>query len=196
MTAVDDRPMTTDVVEFFENLEVPEGYKAELLRGEIVMMAPPDLVHSDIVEAVLDQFPRRDWRRLQMVAVAVLQETSEPMPDLVLVERGVGPSEGQLMPSKVISMLVEVVSKTSVERDYVVKRSIYAAGGVPIYLIIDPIMGHCVLLTEPKGAGEEADYELQRVTKFGERVPLAPLSIELDTTEFGTYKGVKAHRRP
>ncbi|WP_425442571.1 hypothetical protein [Streptomyces colonosanans] len=36
MTAVMDRPMTTDVVAFFENLEVPEGYKAELLRGEIV----------------------------------------------------------------------------------------------------------------------------------------------------------------
>ncbi|MFJ3302251.1 Uma2 family endonuclease [Streptomyces sp. NPDC086549] len=188
--------MTTDVVEFFENLEVPEGYKAELLRGEIVMMAAPDLVHTDIVEAVLDQFSRRDWRRLQMVAVAILQETSEPLPDLVLVERGVGPREGQLMPSKVISMLVEVVSKTSVERDYDIKRSIYAAGGVPIYLIIDPIMGHCVMLTEPTGTGEGADYQLQRVTKFGAPVPLKPLGIELDTIEFGTYKGVKPHSRP
>ncbi|MFJ8360122.1 Uma2 family endonuclease [Streptomyces sp. NPDC093984] len=196
MTAVDDRPMTTDVVEFFENLEVPEGYKAELLRGEIVMMAAPDLVHIDIVEAVLDQFPRRNWRRLQTVAVAILQETSEPLPDLVLVERGVGPRAGQLMPSKLISMVVEVVSKTSVERDYDVKRSIYAAGGVPIYLIIDPIVGHCVLLTEPTGTGEEADYQLQRVTKFGAPVPLKPLGIELDTTEFGTYKGIKPHNRP
>ncbi|NUR00176.1 MAG: Uma2 family endonuclease [Streptomyces sp.] len=196
MTAVDDRPMTTDVVEFFENLEVPEGYKAELLRGEIVMMAAPDVVHNDIVEAVLDQFPRRDWRRLQTQAVAILQETSEPLPDLVLVERGVGPREGQLMPSKVISMVVEVVSKTSVERDYVVKRSIYAAGGLPVYLIIDPIMGQCVLLTEPTGTGEQADYQLQRVTIFGAPVPLNPLGIELDTAEFGTYKGVRPHSRP
>ncbi|MFI6008880.1 Uma2 family endonuclease [Streptomyces sp. NPDC051243] len=196
MTAVDDRPMTTDVVEFFENLEVPEGYKAELLRGEIVMMAAPDVVHNDIVEAVLDQFPRRDWRRLQTQAVAILQETSEPLPDLVLIERGVGPRAGHLMPSKVISMLLEVVSKTSVERDYGIKRSIYAAGGVPVYLIIDPIVGHCVMLTEPTGAGEEADYEVQRVTRFGAPVPLRPLGIELDTTEFDTYKGVRPHRLP
>lgn len=34
MTAVDDRPITDDVVEFFEALEVPEGYVAELLRGK------------------------------------------------------------------------------------------------------------------------------------------------------------------
>jgi Uma2 family endonuclease len=186
MTAVDDRPMTTDVVEFFENLEVPEGYKAELLRGEIVMMAAPDVVHNDIVEAVLDQFPRRDWRRLQVQAVAILQETSEPLPDLVLVERGVGPRSGQLMPSEVITMLVEVVSKTSVERDYSIKRSIYAAGKIPAYLIIDPIMAQCVLLTEPKGTGEEADYQ----------VPLELLGIKLDTSEFETYQGVRAHNRP
>ena len=51
MTAVDDRPTTGNVdiepttsnmVKFFENLEVPEGVKVELLRGEIVMMAGPD----------------------------------------------------------------------------------------------------------------------------------------------------------
>ncbi|MCN9239515.1 Uma2 family endonuclease [Streptomyces sp. RY43-2] len=196
MTAVMDRPMTTDVVEFFENLEVPEGYKAELLRGEIVMMASPDLVHNDIVEAVLDQFPRREWRRLQVQAVAILQETSEPLPDLVLVERGVGPRSGQLMPSEVVTMLVEVVSKTSVERDYSIKRSIYAAGKIPAYLIIDPIMAHCVLLTEPTGAGGEADYEVQRVTKFGDSVPLETLGIKLDTSEFETYPAVKPHNRP
>lgn len=33
MTAVDDRPMTTGIVKVFENLEVPDGFKVELLRG-------------------------------------------------------------------------------------------------------------------------------------------------------------------
>ncbi|GAA1155475.1 hypothetical protein F4556_004877 [Kitasatospora gansuensis] len=45
MTAVDDRMIT-----IFENLEVPEGIKAELIKGEIVMMAGPDRVHNFIVE--------------------------------------------------------------------------------------------------------------------------------------------------
>ncbi|MGA5561638.1 Uma2 family endonuclease [Streptomyces platensis] len=192
MTAVDERRMT----ELFENLEVPEGVKMELLRGEIVMMAGPDLVHNEIVEAVQDQIPRKRWRRLQTQDIAILSESSEPQPDLAVLERGVGPDAGRLLPSELITMLVEVVSKNSVERDYGIKRSIYAAGKVPAYLIIDPIVAHCVLLTEPVGGGDEADYTVQRITKFGDPVPLELLGMELDTTEFGTLPNVRPHRRP
>ncbi|MEX2972649.1 Uma2 family endonuclease [Streptomyces sp. C184] len=192
MTAVDERRMT----ELFENLEVPEGVKIELLRGNIVMMAGPDVVHNDIVEAVVDQFPRKMWRRLQTQDVALPQESSEPQPDLVLVERGTGPGSGRLMPPEVIRMVVEVVSRTSVDHDYVIKRSIYAAGRLPIYLIIDPIVGHCVVLTEPTGTGETADYQLQSIFKFGDAVPLDQLDVVLDTHEFGTLANVRRHRRP
>ncbi|UKY50201.1 Uma2 family endonuclease [Streptomyces inhibens] len=192
MTAVDERRMT----ELFENLEVPEGIKIELLRGEIVMMAGPDLVHNLIVEEVCDQIPRQKWHRLQTQDIDVLSEISEPQPDLVVLERDTAPESGRLMPSGVVTMLVEVVSKTSVDRDYGLKRSIYAAGKVPAYLIIDPVMAQCVLLTEPFGSGQEADYAVQRITKFGDPVPLELLGIDLDTTEFGTLKGVRPHRRP
>ncbi|MFF9782381.1 Uma2 family endonuclease [Streptomyces nigrescens] len=192
MTAVDERRMT----ELFENLEVPEGIKMELLRGEIVMMAGPDLVHNEIVEAVQDQIPRSCWRRLQTQDIAILSESSEPQPDLAVLERGVGPHSGRLLPSEMVTMLVEVVSKNSVERDYGIKRSIYAAGKVPTYLIIDPIVAHCVLLTEPVGGGDEADYTVQRITKFGDPVPLELLGIELDSSEFGILPNVRPHRRP
>ncbi|MFF4014245.1 Uma2 family endonuclease [Streptomyces sp. NPDC001843] len=196
MTAVEDRPMTTGIVTFFENFEFPEEFKVELLRGEIVMMAGPDVAHNDIVEAVVDQIPRRDWRRLQTQDIAILEETSQPQPDLVVLERGVGPGQGRLMPSEVITMLVEVVSKTSVGRDYGVKRSIYAAAKVPAYLIIDPVMAQCVLLTEPTGYGESADYRRQRITKFGDLTPLEPIGVDLDTSEFVPYENVRPHRYP
>ncbi|REK90254.1 Uma2 family endonuclease [Streptomyces inhibens] len=192
MTAVDERRM----MKLFENLDVPEGIKIELLRGNIVMMAGPDVVHNDIVEAVVDQFPRKKWRRLQTQDVALPQESSEPQPDLVLVERGSGPDSGRLMPPEVIRMVVEVVSKTSVDHDYVIKRSIYAAGKLPIYLIIDPIVAHCVLLTGPIGTGETADYRSQSIYKFGDPVPLDQLDFVLDTSEFRTLADVRRHRRP
>ncbi|MGW0772208.1 Uma2 family endonuclease [Streptomyces sp. NPDC002835] len=192
MTAVDDRGMT----EFFEGFEAPEGVRVELLRGEIVMMAGPDLVHNLIVEAVLDQIPRQRWARLQTQDIDILNEASEPVPDLVVLEREAGPPSGRLLPSTLITMLVEVVSKTSVDRDYGVKRSVYAAGRVPAYLIIDPIMAQCVFLTEPVGSGDKAEYQVQRVTKFGDSVPLDILGIKLDTGEFGTLPGVRPHRWP
>ncbi|MFF7163035.1 Uma2 family endonuclease [Streptomyces sp. NPDC008086] len=192
MTAVDERGMT----KYFEELDPPEGVKVELLRGEIVMMASPDLVHNMIVEDVLDQIPRKRWSRLQTQDVDILDEASEPVPDLVVLEREARPASGRLLPSSLITMVVEVVSKTSVQRDYEIKRSIYAAGKVPVYLIVDPVMAQCVLLTRPVGRGDNADYQRQQVTKFGAPLPLEELGLELDTTEFGTFSSVRPHRYP
>lgn len=192
MTAVDERGMTR----FFEEFEPPEGVRVELLRGEIVMMAGPDLVHNMIVEDVLDQIPRKQWARLQTQDVDIIDEASEPVPDLVVLQRDATPGSGRLLSSELITLVVEVVSKTSVVRDYIVKRSIYAAGKVPAYLIIDPIMAHCVLLTLPVGEGDDADYKAQMKLDFGDRLPLDMLGVGLDTSEFGTFPGVKPHRFP
>jgi Uma2 family endonuclease len=196
MTAVDDRPMTTGMVKIFEELEPPEGVKMELLRGVIVMMASPDIVHNMIVADVQDQIPRQRWSRLQTQDVDLLEEASEPVPDLVVVVRDALPDSGRLLPSKLVTMVVEVVSKSSVHQDYVTKRSIYAAGKIPAYLILDPIMGHCVLLTKPASQGEDADYLSQEIIKFGNSVSLEVLGLELDTTEFGTFPNVRPHRYP
>jgi Uma2 family endonuclease len=192
MTAVDER----GVAEFFAGFEPPDGLKVELLRGEIVMTVSPDLVHNLIVSDVQDQIPRRHWARIQTQDVDIVDEASEPVPDLVVVAPEVLPASGRLLPVGLITMVVEVVAKTSVERDYSVKRSIYAAGGVPVYLIVDPIMAQCVLLTQPEGAGERADYKGQTKTKFGEPLLLEALGIELETSGFGTLPDVKPHRYP
>jgi Uma2 family endonuclease len=192
MTAVDERGMT----KYFEELEPPEGIKVELLRGEIVMMAAPDLVHNRIVVDVQDQIPRKRWERLQTTDVDIIDEASEPIPDLLVLERGVAPDSGHLVPSQLVTLVVEVVSKTSVDRDYGIKRSIYAAGKIPAYLIIDPIVAHCVLLTDPIGEGDQADYRGQWITKFGDPVLLDLLGMELDTSEFGILTGVRRHRLP
>ena len=192
MTAVDERGIT----KFFEEFEPPEGVKVELLRGVVVMMASPDIVHNMIVADVQDQIPRSRWSRLQTQDVDILNEASEPVPDLVVVERGLLPESGRLLPSQLVTMVVEVVSKSSVHQDYVVKRSIYAAGKVPAYLILDPIMAQCVLLTRPEGQGEDANYLTQQITKFGDPVMLEVLGAELDTSDFGTFPGVRPHRYP
>jgi Uma2 family endonuclease len=192
MTAVDERGVTR----FFEGFEPPEGLKVELLRGVVVMMASPHIVHNMIVADVQDQIPRQRWNRLQTQDVDIAGEASEPIPDLMVLERGVVPGSGNLVPSQLITVVVEVVSKSSVHQDYVVKRSIYAAGKIPAYLVLDPIMAHCVLLTKPTGLREDADYLSQEIIKFGDPVPLEALGLELDTSEFGTFPDVRPHRYP
>lgn len=123
-------------------------------------------------------------------------EASRPQPDLVVIERGIGPRHGDLMPVKMVTTVVEVVSKKSVERDYGVKRPICAAAHIPAYLVIDPVMGQCVLFTGPVGEGDQADHRGRRITKFGDRTPLEPLGIELAIHEFATYREARPHHRP
>lgn len=195
MTAVDDR-LITDAAKVFEDLEVPEGFKAELLRGDIVMMAGPDRVHNRIVLSVLDQIPRERWERLQTQDIAIPGESSEPQPDLVVLELGSEPGPGRLIPAPAVTLLLEVVSKNSAVADYGIKRSMYAAGHVPAYLIIDPFEAECLLLTEPAGSGEDADYKVERRAKFGESVRLPGLDVDLETGEFGTLPKFKPYRRP
>ncbi|MGC0332072.1 Uma2 family endonuclease [Streptomyces sp. SAI-170] len=196
MTAVDDRPMTTGMVKIFDELEPPEGVKMELLRGVIVMMAGPDLVHNLIVLHAQRQIPMDRWYPIQTQDVDIVGEESVLVPDLVVAAPDVLPTSGHLLPSVLVTAVVEVVSKSSVHQDYVVKRSIYAAGKIPAYLILDPIMAHCVLLTKPAGDGDDADYRSQEIIKFGDPVPLEILGVELDTSEFGTFPNVRPHRYP
>ncbi|MFF5715632.1 Uma2 family endonuclease [Streptomyces buecherae] len=185
MTAVEDRT-TTGITEIFETLDVPGDLKAELLRGEIVMMAGPHWVHNMIVLQVQNQIPQNRWYPMQTQDIAIPGEVSEPQPDLVVIEHGAFDGRSRLVPAPATTLLLEVVSKTSKHRDYVTKRSIYAAGQVPAYLIVDPYAATCVLLTEPRGSGEAADYRTERTSEFGEPVPIGALGIELDTSEFGT----------
>ncbi|WP_398977785.1 Uma2 family endonuclease [Streptomyces sp. I05A-00742] len=185
MMAVDERLIAL----IDEHPEVFEGYKIELLRGDIVMMAGPDWVHNDIVELVRDRIPGDRWQRKTTQDIAIPGEKSEPQPDLLVIERGAFEGPGRLVPAEAATLLVEVVSKTSAHRDYHEKRSVYAAGRVPAYLIIDPFAAKCVLLTEPFGVGEEADYRTERTSKFGEPVPLDLIGTILDTSNFRTLPG-------
>ncbi len=57
-------------------------------------------------------------------------------------------------------------------------------------------MAQCVLLPDPIGTGEEADYTVQRITKFGDPVPLDLLGVKLDTAEFQTFTDVRPHSHP
>ncbi|MCC9310902.1 Uma2 family endonuclease [Kitasatospora sp. RB6PN24] len=184
MTAVDDR-----MVGIFENLEVPEGLKAELLRGEIVMTAGPDVVHNLIVAAIQQQVPYQRWRAIGTQDLSFPNDGSEPQPDLVVFERGAVEEHGRLLPAASVTLVVEVVSKTSVDRDYRVKRELYAEGTIAAYLIVDPLKGKCLLLTEPSTATADGvpDYLDAQSSKFGDPVPVPVLGLTLDTDEFQTY---------
>ncbi|MDT0466936.1 Uma2 family endonuclease [Streptomyces gibsoniae] len=177
------------MIEFFGTLDVPEGAGAELLRGDIVMTRSPDLVHNRTVEGVQEGVPRDRWHRLQCQYVEMHREASEPVHLLVVLERSAGPHSGRLLPVEAVTMLVEVVSRAGAHRDYVTKRSIHAAAGVPVYLIVDPAAARCLVLTQPCGRAEHADYRSQRGRGYGEILLLPESDTAVDT---GAFRAIPA----
>ncbi|MGW6915575.1 hypothetical protein ACWGB8_17410 [Kitasatospora sp. NPDC054939] len=61
-------------------------------------------------------------------------------------------------------------------------------GTIPAYLIVDPIKGVCVLLTElgQVSAPGATRYMSERTSKFGEPVPVDVLGVTLETGDFQT----------
>ncbi|MEV7501455.1 Uma2 family endonuclease [Streptomyces sp. NPDC093018] len=107
MTAVDERGLA----KCFDNFEPPEGVKAELLRGVVVMMAGPDLVHNLIALHTQRQIPLERWYPIQTQDVSIAGEDSVPVPDLVVAAPDALPGSGRLLPSELITAVVEIVSK-------------------------------------------------------------------------------------
>ncbi|AGK76837.1 hypothetical protein GCM10010298_07490 [Streptomyces microflavus] len=192
MTAMAHEPLTQAEVllEGFLALDTPEGFRAELIEGEIVVTPPPDGDHEDYIGLIVDQVARRARTRMQFSGNkglklrsgggcpknhAIPDGTFAPL-DLRLF-RGADP----WMPCEGVALVVEVTS-TKPQADREAKRRCYARGGIPLYLLIDRDAGSVTLFSDPEGA----DYRQHLTIPYGKPLPLPePFAFDLETGDFG-----------
>ncbi|MGW7398778.1 Uma2 family endonuclease [Streptomyces cyaneofuscatus] len=183
MTVVDpDRIDMADISdeltldEMFEWLEpTPEGFKVEIVEGT-VHMSPQRDTHWRIILAILKQLlPRFAEDRLLSDVRIDFGEGNGFAPDLVkLFDKAAKDSHGRWLPEHV-EFVAEVISKGTAAADYGPKKAAYAAAGVPVFLIVDPYVGRCLLHSEPK----DGDYHKKLVVDFGLDVDLTGTSMGL-----------------
>ncbi|WP_067811182.1 Uma2 family endonuclease [Actinomadura kijaniata] len=173
----------------FLALEVPDGYRAELIDGEIVVSPPPNSDHEDAISLITTQVIRRSTTEMKFSCNRGTTAPSDGrppddhlIPDIAFTPashghfRGGGPWTRPVG----VAMVVEVTSSNPT-RDRVTKRHCYARADIPLYLLVDRDKRVLVLYSDPEGD----DYRGVRLVKFGEPVPLPePFGFELDTTEF------------
>ena len=121
---------------------IREDQKADLINGVIYMASPENTDDNELfiwLVTVMNLFVRRNkLGQIYGSRVALrLAEKHGPEPDIAFVRtenlervtRGgvVGPAD----------LAIEIVSPDSVERDYYLKRELYAEYGIPEYWIID-----------------------------------------------------------
>ncbi|MFV2195923.1 Uma2 family endonuclease [Nocardiopsis sp. LOL_012] len=149
-----------DLPTLAENLELPQGYRTEVIDGSIVVSPTPTYRHAWIVkriERAIDRAQAMDRAGLQMVTVEISTTGDRYVPDLVVLPESLAMGQGWegpdwIRPAEELELAVEVVSPSTSVRDWQVKPRGHARAGVPLYLVVDPAKGELALFSNPKGS--------------------------------------------
>ncbi|MEL5958715.1 Uma2 family endonuclease [Streptomyces sp. NPDC047917] len=180
------------LLQTWRELDVPEGWRAEIDEGQIVLVPPPHAHHNGIAAKV----QRRLYRNLpdeleiyQTLGVHVAPLDRLYVPDLVVMPSDLidaaDPEVNDPMDAADALLIVEVTSKGNARDDRTKKYRAYARAGVPMYLLIDRFDTRgamATLFTEPN---EDGTYKHSDPVPFGKPLSLPePFGTTLLTDEF------------
>ena len=125
-------------------LNTPEGERYELLDGELTLVASPNEGHQmSSVKLVSLMYPYVNTRDMGWVFHApfdiVFSETEVVQPDLMFISKEREHIRTAANVRGAPDLVVEILSPSSVKRDWKDKRKLYAKYGVREYWIVDPV---------------------------------------------------------
>ncbi|MFJ8447284.1 Uma2 family endonuclease [[Kitasatospora] papulosa] len=176
----------------WQALDVPEGWRAEIDEGQIVLVPPPHAHHNGIAAKV----QRRLYTNLpeeleiyQTLGVHVAPLDKLYVPDLVVMPaeliEAADPETSAPMDASEALLIVEITSKGNAREDRTKKYRAYARAGVPMYLLLDRFDTRgamATLFTEPN---EDGTYKRSDPVPFGKPLLLpAPFDVTLPTDGF------------
>jgi Uma2 family endonuclease len=137
-----------NLCKFEEYLAYDDGTnnRYELVRGRLVLMTPPTVRHL-LIAKFIEWFLDTEISRLNLPLVSLREAgvqtevDSSRLPDVCVVKKE---QVSELMDQTAVfrvppQLAVEIVSSSSVKRDYEEKPPEYANKGIPEYWIVDPI---------------------------------------------------------
>ncbi|WLQ41587.1 Uma2 family endonuclease [Streptomyces laculatispora] len=176
----------------WQELDVPEGWRAEIDEGQIVLVPPPHAHHNGIADLVQQCLYRGLPDGLgiyQTLGVHVTPLDKLYVPDLVVMPRelivAADPDTSDPMDAADALLIVEITSKGNAREDRTKKYRAYARAGVPMYLLIDRFDTRgamATLFTEPN---EDGTFKRSDAVPFGKPLTLPePFGTMLPTDGF------------
>jgi Uma2 family endonuclease len=123
------------------------GERVELVRGELVAMSKQGVPHGNVIETLTELLvPRLVGRaRVRVQLPFIIDDESELMPDLAIVDKALPRSEHPAS-----AFLIIEVADSSLRYDRIVKAPLYASAGVPEYWLVDTTREHIELFSALK----------------------------------------------
>lgn len=170
--------------EMFEQMSVPEGFKAEIVEGAICMSPQRD-THWEITRRIVRALEDRFGMAVKVksdVRIDFPGHLNGFAPDVAKLRDDVQKNSRGRWRYEDVEFIAEVISKSTALNDYGPKKTAYAVAEVPVFLIVDPYTGKCLLHTQPKNG----DYATETRVSFGQPIDLTgiPLGLTLTTGEF------------
>lgn len=165
-----------------EACELFSDSRVEIIDGRIVVREVPTGDHNDVISRLILQLvsviATRGWGLWTNIKLFLGPQMDRYIPDLTIVPRDRRMWGDDEIYGDSTLLVVEVVSKSSVHDDHVVKPRSCAAAGVPLYLTIDTFKGTARLLSDPSQAG----YQHRHQVALGKPLTLPePWNLTIDT---------------
>ncbi|MGW6635151.1 Uma2 family endonuclease [Streptomyces cyaneofuscatus] len=180
------------LLQTWRELDVPEGWRAEIDEGQIVLVPPPHAHHNGIaakVQRSLYATLPDDLEVYQTLGIHVAPLGKLYVPDLVVMPTelidAADPETSDALDAAEALLVVEITSRGNAREDRTKKYRAYARAGVPMYLLIDRFDTRgpmSTLFTEPN---DDGTFKHTDAAPFGKPLALpAPFDVSLPTGEF------------
>ncbi|MFI9203775.1 Uma2 family endonuclease [Streptomyces sp. NPDC053048] len=183
MATVEDSAKLDEMFALIDAMNVPAGYRAEIIEGEIVLNPQRD-VHSMIIRLFTRAL--EDARGMDYPGILWDVRVDFPgclngfAPDVALVREGAKKTEKGLYRYQDLELVAEVVSRSSRRDDFGSKLKTYAVAEVPTYLIADPKTGLVHVFHAPR----DGEYTDETTYTFTSKFTLPFPEIVVDTTSW------------
>ncbi|KAA6221996.1 Uma2 family endonuclease [Streptomyces albofaciens JCM 4342] len=169
------------------SMDVPDGYRAEIIGGKIVMSPWSLLCYTPIMQSIEMQLrphvPAAHRIAMAPNLVAFPEQERCYGPDLYAAAASAfkGRRRGHFLDREALSLAVELTSPSTRDQDWKDKLRVYGTSGVPVYLLLDMLDEMASVFWEPSEEG----YVKRDTVAFGETLHIpAPFDCQLDTADF------------
>ncbi|MBA2948995.1 Uma2 family endonuclease [Streptomyces himalayensis] len=175
-----------ELLRIVEELETPDGHKAEVVRGKIVVSPWWEPRHLRAMRALRRQLephaPEGHDVDVAPVLFAFPESGRAFGPDLHVADETAFEAKGRHADGTALSLVAELTSESSKDVDWLDKLDTYGRV-VPVYLVLDMQAQEISAFWDPSPKG----YRSRTNVPFGRplHVP-APFDFELDTSGFVT----------